>query len=231
MTNYISYSLFGDNPRYTINMVLNAELASSLYEHWKVLVYYDDTVPAKIVQRLQTYPNVILEKGSIEKDNWRRLMWRFQAYDKSDANLVVFRDADSYLTKREKDAVDQWAKTEKDLHIMREVWPGHNSKIMAGMWGLRKNNRLTSLIELVKRYKGANEYSIDQAFLNSVVYPMFKDSMVVHDANSHLRYKDATHEWPSPMVNDQYIGMVQYPPNSGSGLVDRFNQIQNELSI
>lgn len=231
MTNYISYSLFGSNPRYTINMIVNAELASSLYEYWKVVVYYDDTVPQKIVQKLQTYSNVILEKGPVEKDNWRRLMWRFQAYDKKDADLVIFRDADSYLTKRESHAVHEWASTGKTIHIMREVWPGHhNSKIMAGMWGLKKKLNV-SLTELMKKYKGANKNSMDQDFLTLIVYPMFKNSRVVHDDNSHLRHKDSTHQWPSPIVNEQYVGMTQYPPNSGSGLVDRFNQIQNELSI
>jgi hypothetical protein len=70
---------------------------------------------------------------------------------------------------------------------------------------------------------------MDQTFLNTIIYPMFKDDMVVHDGNSELRYKDATHIWPSITYDDQYIGRTQYPPCPESGQLERFNQLSREL--
>jgi hypothetical protein len=230
MKNIIAYSLFGSDPRYTINMIINIELALKIYPTWEVWVYFDNTVPKKILDKLQSYSNVkIFNMSGRYKIGWTRLMWRFHAYDDTTVNSVIFRDADSYLTQREKDAVDQWLSTGKSLHIMREVYPGHNSLMMAGMWGIKRNNKIHSIATFIRNYTGEDNYAMDQTFLNTIVYPMFKDDMVVHDGNSELRYKDATHIWPSITYDDQYIGRTQYPPCPESGQLERFNQLSREL--
>lgn len=231
MKNIISYSLFENNPRYTINMVINVELALKIYPNWEVWIYFDNTVSEKILNKLQSYSNVkIFNMSKKYKEKWMRLMWRFHAYDDGNVNFVIFRDADSYLTQREKDAVDQWITSKKSLHIMREVYPGHNSLIMAVMWGIKKNNKIESFEDLIKNYKGENNYAMDQTFLNTLIYPIFIDDMVVHDSNSELTYKDATHVWPSITYNDQYIGRVQYPPCPESGQLEFFNKLIRELT-
>jgi hypothetical protein len=229
----IAYSLFGINERYTINMILNAELAAKFYPDWQVWVYYDESVYAFITEKLKSYKNVRLKKQPVSRGDWSRLMWRFYAYDDPEVECAIFRDADSYLSQREKDAVDQWLSTGKSIHIMREVYPGHNSKIMAGMWGMRKNDKIKSLSQMCIEYSRSNEnaYFMDQHFLNNKIYPLFTGDMVVHDGNSNLRFNDATHEWPSLTYNDQYIGRTQYPPDPESGQLERFNQIKNEKRI
>ena len=243
MNNIITYSLFGTSERYDINMIINVELASKIYPDWKVWIYYDDTVCNYIIEKLKTYSNVCLNKQPTTSDwNWSRLMWRFYAYDDPQVDCCVFRDADSYLSQREKDAVDQWLSTGKSIHIMREVYPGHNSRIMAGMWGLRKNNKIKSLSNMCSNYAGIhdNAYYIDQHFLKDTIYPLFGGDMVVHDGNSSLRYddanssltyNDATHEWPSMTYNDQYVGRTQYPPSPESGQLERFNQLKHERKV
>lgn len=225
MNKVIAYSLFGTSQRYTINMIINVELAKQFYPDWKVWIYYDDTVAHQYINKLKTYDNVFLIKQPKEK--WKRLMWRFYAYDHPDVECVVFRDADSYLSQREKDAVEQWLSTGKSIHIMREVHPGHNSKIMAGMWGLRKTNKIKNLTQLCISYNGADAYYMDQAFLNSTLYPLFLNDMVVHDSNNV--FADKTHEWPSPQINEQYIGRTQFPPSEGSGMCNRFIELEREL--
>jgi len=226
----IAYSLFGTSERYTINMLINAELAAKIYPDWKVWVYYDGTVYDNIINKLKQYSNVCLKKQPTTRD-WSRLMWRFYAYDDPEVECCIFRDADSYLSQREKDAVDQWLSTGKSIHIMREVYPGHNSKVMAGMWGLRKNNKIQSLAKMCTTYSNSNEnaYFMDQHFLNNTIYPLFDGDRVVHDGNSSLRYNDATHEWPSMTYNDQYIGRTQYPPCPESGQLERFNELKRTV--
>ena len=233
----IAYSLFGNNPRYTINMIINIELAVTLYPDWRVWVYYDNTVPQKILNKIKSYSNADLKDGNesmgIVSDtssySWRRLMWRFCSYDDEQVEYSIFRDADSYVSQREKDAVDQWISTKKSLHIMREVYPGHNSQIMAGMWGLRKNNKIDSLKTMCMNYTASSNYAMDQSFLNGIVYPIYYKDMVVHDSNSDLRYNDFTNDWPSPTYNDQYIGRTQGPPCEESGMVQRYNDLIVEM--
>lgn len=226
----ISYSLFGTSERYTINMIINAEIAAKIYPDWQVWVYYDESVPSYIIDRLKKYNNVSVKKQPFT-ENWSRLMWRFYAYDDPQVNLCIFRDADSYLSQREKDAVDQWLSTEKSIHIMREVYPGHNSKIMAGMWGLRRNDKIKSISDMCITYADGNEnsYFMDQHFLNNIIYPLYNDDKVVHDPYSNLRYNDATHEWSSMTYNNQYIGRTQYPPCPESGQLERFNELKRTV--
>lgn len=229
MKKIIAYSLFGSNERYTINTIINVQLALKIYPDWEVWVYFDNTVPQNIINKLQSYKNVRTINMSGSTNNWSRLMWRFYAYDDKQVQCVIFRDSDSYLTQREKDAVDEWLSTGKSLHIMREVYPGHNSKIMAGMWGLRRNNTIESIETMIRQFNGEDSYAMDQTFLNSTVYHLFENDRVVHDGNSELRYKDATHPWPSITYNDQYIGRTQYPPCPESGQLETFEQLKREF--
>ena len=64
------------------------------------------------------------------------MFWRFFAHDETDCEYVVFRDADSRISKREKMAVDEWIQSGKSIHIMRDH-PYHTVPILGGMWGCR----------------------------------------------------------------------------------------------
>ena len=57
----------------------------------------------------------IVEKQDV--GNWTSMFWRFEAAYDSDADVVIFRDADSRLNMREKAAVDQWLVSDKNFHI------------------------------------------------------------------------------------------------------------------
>ena len=49
---YLSFSLWGDKELYFIGAIKNAELVNEVYPGWKMLVYYDQTVPELIIQEL-----------------------------------------------------------------------------------------------------------------------------------------------------------------------------------
>ncbi|UZJ66101.1 hypothetical protein OKW96_08465 [Sphingobacterium sp. KU25419] len=52
MKKYISFSLWGDNPMYTIGVIKNAELVSLIYPDYSMVVFHDDTVPNEILVKL-----------------------------------------------------------------------------------------------------------------------------------------------------------------------------------
>ena len=70
-----------------------------------------------------------------EKGDWTGMFWRFLAADHL-SDIVLSRDTDSRLNKREKAAVDEWLNSDKDFHIMRDH-PYHATEILGGMWGCR----------------------------------------------------------------------------------------------
>ena len=51
----------------------------------------------------------------------------------------VSRDLDSLFSHREQAAVEEWLKSEKCFHIMRDH-PAHDEVILAGLWGTKLSN-------------------------------------------------------------------------------------------
>lgn len=180
--NYVSFSLWGDNPLYNIGAIRNAELIPKIYPDWKMILYYDKSVPIDTIESLEKN-NCVLKKIDDFGYGW---FWRFFAADLQDCEYVCFRDADSRVSEREKFAVDEWLKSKKSLHVMRDHpfhgIPAGNNKIgiLAGMWGIKGN--LIPITEMVKKFveKKEPKYGIDQTFLKTI-YSVFENDKITHD--------------------------------------------------
>ncbi len=181
---YLSFSLFGDNPFYTIGAVRNAELYAQIYPSWQMVVYHDQQVPANILKQLSVH-NV--ELVSINEHEAHPSFWRFFVLDREDCERAIFRDADSRLTEREALAVEEWIRDDTTIHVMRDH-PYHKipfgtdqMAILAGMWGMKGG-----IIEVEKQVSSFLEgitdqsYGIDQSFLANL-YNRHVDDMTVHD--------------------------------------------------
>jgi hypothetical protein len=212
MKKIVSYSLFGDEPKYTVNSLINADLCAEYYPDWKCRIYYDNTVPNKVISELNKKSNV--ELVMLNGIGHERRMWRFLSYD--ECNVFISRDIDSYITKREACAVNEWLDSGKNLHVMRDH-PHHKKKIQAGMFGLIKNNKLQQIKSLYDTFiKSSNNYlSMDEVFLTNKIYNLYIQDMIVHD-DKNLHF-DKTNDWKENILyNDekgQFIGRSQYPPS------------------
>ena len=179
----ISFSLWGDNPKYTVGAIKNALLAQIIYPEWICRFYIGNDVPQHIRNQLDDLNVEIMEMGD---SGWNGMFWRFFAADSYD--IVICRDTDSRLNLRERVAVDEWLSSDKDFHIMRDH-PYHNTEILAGTWGCR-NGILRGMEEAIQDYnKGSfdNQYQVDQNFLREVVYPLVKHESIVHDEFFELK--------------------------------------------
>ncbi|MFA6246601.1 MAG: hypothetical protein WC615_06650 [Mucilaginibacter sp.] len=180
--NYIAYSLWGSNELYTIGMLKNIEQARGLYPGWQVIVYYDDTVPVKLLNEINAAGAVTINMtGGIYG-----MFWRFLAADLADCGRVIFRDSDSRLSERECLAVNEWIAGDRAIHIMRDH-PYHLDPvgniphhILGGMWGIKGG--IVSMREMIDNYdaKQALVYGSDQVFLNQI-YRRFQNSATIHD--------------------------------------------------
>ena len=54
MKKVISFSLWGDNPKYTIGAIRNAELIETIYPGWIGRFYCGESVPKEIVNELKS---------------------------------------------------------------------------------------------------------------------------------------------------------------------------------
>ena len=180
MKKLICYSLWGKNPKYTIGALRNAEAVKHIYGiDWKARFYCGTSVPKKIINQLIELDAEIILMPT--EGDWSGMFWRFRAIADPDVEIMLSRDTDSRLSLREKYAVDEWLKSGKIFHVMRDH-PEHNTSILGGMWGAKKPalQDINCLLEWYHDTNG-NYWQVDQKFLNNQIWPRISYSVKVHD--------------------------------------------------
>ena len=199
MKKIISFSLWGKDPKYTIGAIENAKLVNEVYQGWIGRFYCGRSVPENIISTLKDIPNtevIIMD----EDGDWTGMFWRFLACEDSD--VMISRDTDSRLNLREKLAVDEWLKSDKDFHIMRDH-PYHAIEILGGMWGCR-NGILNDIKEDITKYNKGNFWQVDQNFLKEKIYPKILKNSLTHD--SFFKVEINTRPFPSERINKEFVG-------------------------
>ena len=178
MKKIISFSLWGDNPKYTIGAIKNAEIAKEIYPDWICRFYLGKSTPIEIVKDLYGRDNTEVFVMN-EIGDWSGMFWRFFPASDSDVDIMLSRDADSRLSIREKTSVDEWISSDKGFHIMRDH-PVHATQILGGMWGC-KLGVVVEMKSLIQKYVKGEFWQVDQNFLREKIYPIIKDNSFVND--------------------------------------------------
>jgi hypothetical protein len=180
--NVIAFSLFGRDSRYCEPAILNAREQPHVYPHWICRFYVDGSVPAGVIERLrQAGARIVAVDGAAAQ--WPGPMWRFLALDDPHLHRVLFRDADSVISRREAAAVERWIDSGKQFHIIRD-WGSHTKLIPAGLWGA-VGGCLPPLEKLMERFMSApleSRHFADQYFLRQYVWPYARASLIQHDS-------------------------------------------------
>ena len=194
----ISFSLWGNEARYTVGALANALYAEEIYPGWICRFYISHDVDAEVVGTLKQMDNV--EVVLLDKPNdgdYKNSLLRFLPAGDEDVEVMISRDCDSRLGYREKYAVDEWLQSDKKFHIMYDH-PNYSSFFLAGCWGV-KSPALQGISALIRYYlldvanrpwekithiKDGNvvyRKGVDQHFLENTVYPLASLSCMRHD--------------------------------------------------
>lgn len=208
MKRIISFSLWGTNEKYTEGAVENAKLAKILFPGWICRFYIDRSTVTELPIVFNTLSKMsnteIVIKDST--DDWSGLFWRFLPCSDVDVEYMLSRDCDSRLSKREKSAVDEWLKSGKSFHIIRDH-PWHTLDIMGGLWGA-KTEGLREMEELIATYVNyKKEYDDDQKFLSQYIYPIIKSDCLIHDEFAGMK------KIPMRRKRYEFVGQVFDPEN------------------
>lgn len=198
----ISFSLWGQDPKYTIGAIRNAELAREIYPDWMCRFYVGQSVPSPIIYKLEEMENVQIIRKQ-EFGDWRGMFWRFEPASEGNVEVMISRDTDSRLDAREKAAVDEWLSSDKGFHIMRDH-PHHRYHVLGGMWGV-KSGVISNMKQLINDFAQEDEYGTDYKFFAEVIVPnLNNDAVMIHDEF----FDKAARSFPTPRVGLEFVGKV-----------------------
>lgn len=207
----ISYCLWGDNKVYNYGAIENAILAQLYYPDFKIWIYYFNNCITDVINKLKTFTNVILIHINSNVNLASNSLYRFiPAFEAGYDDIILIRDLDSFLSFREKDAVDEFIQSNMNFHIMRDSIY-HKSLIMGGMWGCKGSilqNKKDEFYTFFDVNKGSiNDIrGIDQSFLNTIIYPFIKNTSIIHASSN--KYEDNCLNFKYYANN--HIGAIEY---------------------
>ncbi|KAB7496591.1 hypothetical protein Anas_11174 [Armadillidium nasatum] len=148
-------------------------------------------------------------------------MWRFAPLGDDQVDVMLSRDLDSEILKREYDAVSEWLNsTNKSLHVMRDH-PGHCVTILGGMWGIRvtkpSERRRLKIIrqEMFKSVFNERSTRDDQTYLKIKLWPEFNTDFIAHDSFCCDEYNDSS-PFPTRREDGKYVGASIFGSESPS---------------
>jgi len=180
MKKVISFSLYGNDPIYTIGCIRNAEIKNQIMSDWEMWVYHDNTVNNEILDKLN-----MLGVNLITPDlnNTFGRLWRFLPSSDPNVDYFISRDTDSRLSMRDVVSTEEWINSGKNFHIVREHPVGHHWWMNAGMWGCKKNS-IKDIKELIFNYEktstNTDDKFFDQYFLEKIIYPLTINNSLIH---------------------------------------------------
>ena len=210
----ITFSLWGDDPKYIEGAIQNAELASRLYPDWTCRFYVSRQdvgyqTPSNDRCLNEVYMKLHLDKHEVvivnEPPDWTGMFWRFYPASEDDVEVFISRDCDSRITAREVAAVQEWMSGPKLIHSMRDH-PEHSVPILGGMWGA-KNGALPDLKDQIEEYTKGDFWQVDQNFLRDIVWPANYHKVLAHDDWNRFPQAE-TKPFPTPREADNFVGSI-----------------------
>lgn len=178
---YICFSLYGNNPLYTLGAVENARLIPEIYPGWKGRFYVYNNVDKTVQEAILNCGSevVIINEKYIDAQETiaKCTFWRYYALADSRVEWCIFRDVDSRIGHKEAAAVKQWIKSGYDFHMMYDHHQ-HTIVMLGGMWGVR-GSVLRNIKDLIgqyyRKYDVVYRYNrnYDQYFLKYKIFPEY----------------------------------------------------------
>ncbi len=205
MVKLISFSLWGRQPRYLVGAVENIRLARKFYPGWVCRFYCSADVPIAL----------LLEEGAevrreVALGPYHGLFWRFFPASEPGVKRFLVRDADSRLSQREAQAVQEWEVSGKQLHVLRDhpLHDRRDSPILAGMWG-GVGGLVPDMRAMVRTWGRFDHRFCDQEFLARHLWPRFKRECLQHNGSPSSYWGGG---FELPPAEQDHIGFAVLDP-------------------
>jgi hypothetical protein len=198
----ISYSLYGDNKKYTLGAVYNAYLIKKYMPDWTARYYVNNTVPLQILDELRRANAQLIY---ISDTTIHGSFWRFFVADDEAVDIYEIRDTDDRISDLQASVIREFEESSCNFHMVRGI-VAHRKPMMAGMWGGKV--KIKNIRELINQYPQHYIFEHDEYFLNGQIYnTYFKPSEAyIHGFHHGYGYKEFK---PLP-ENNQIGGVHEY---------------------
>lgn len=181
----ISYTLYGKNYDYYKPIIKQFELfnyffnniLNSQYE-FEIIVFIDDSVDKDYFKSLPIL--FILNTEEVLLSNVPPKMWRFYNVFFRNANVYLFRDSDSIISKRELTLLKIWLDSKFYYNVIRDTRL-HLYPIMAGTFSLKEEG-LSLMKDILSKnpcFVNNRKHFYDQIYLAEKVYPKIISNLLV----------------------------------------------------
>jgi hypothetical protein len=201
MKRVLSYSLWGSGEEYLAGALRAVSGARIWFPGWECRFHVREDVPAETLNALRGEGARVMIMPFDQA--YSGMVLRFLPASDPEVDVFLSRDVDSPVTRREALAVEEWLRSDMDIHIIRDH-PEHILPMMGGLWGAR-NGILSDMSELLARHRSFETYASDQRFLARHVYPKIWARAFVHSEAVRLPGETA-HPFPSPRKGFEFIG-------------------------
>jgi hypothetical protein len=210
MVNVFSFCLYGSGKKYCQGLIENLKIIEKEFPDFQVEVYMGQGVPEQYISEYMLYPFVKLHYT--ELNNAELMIYRYYPIDSEDVDCMFVRDCDSRVNTRDQWCIREFIKSPKKFHIVRDhFW--HKTKITGGLWGIKKgllSGKIRTIydqwIATIHDLKGL--YDTDQKFLESEIYNLIKDDMLIHSIIVGHKGEDVIPIPDDLFKEDDFIGNV-----------------------
>lgn len=226
---YLSFSLYGNDPKYVQGLLENIKIKEEqgIYKDWITVVFHDNSVESHTLEEIKNKEAVIccnMTESGVLAASWRFCVDEVAEMIGSVGDRFIVRDADSRISKREEEAVNEWIKDDTTLHIMRDH-PHHGYPMNGGMWGMKllENSNRHCMRDAITAHQGNKQVSSfnskrtnwwmkDMDFLRDVIYPEFGTCFesTIHNAMDFMNRvpwncESWAKDFPSPIGKEKHF--------------------------
>jgi hypothetical protein len=200
MNKIISFSLWGNLPRYSHGAIRNCEIAREYYTDWLIYIYYND-IESWCLDQLSEFNNTKLINCE-NKQFISPYFWRFFAFFDDDENIVLSRDCDSRLSLREKTYTDLWLQSDKKIFNIKDHIRHYDFPMLAGMFGI-KYGLPSKYYDLMLEYGKQHYYTVDQHYLR-YVWNDYKDDILEVGIQNNVDFYNSRQENLPHFIGQSY---------------------------
>jgi len=186
-----SFCLYGTEPNYYTGLLENIEIIKQYYPDFTIVVHKGFCDPTWVI------PEGV-EVNTTNREGAINALLRYLSLCTAEVGFV--RDTDSRITARDRWCIDEFLKSDKVYHSIRDhYW--HQSKLMAGTFGWKRALPLMMPTHEVP-------YGFDEQFLTQCVYEQIKPDLLVHTSVRAFAGEHA--EWIERPCEDKhdFVGNV-----------------------